>query len=99
MPSTSPASTASAKRPRTSCSRLESGSAARSRPVAGRRDANAARARLSRLFTDGSVIASIAATSPARNPSTSRSTSTARCCGGRCCSPATNASAVASFAS
>ena len=53
MPSMSPVSTASAKRPTMSRSSLEFGSGARSRPAAGRRDSNAARARRSRLLTDG----------------------------------------------
>ena len=52
MASMSPASTASAKLPTTSRSRPAFGSGARSRPAAGRRDSNAARARRSRLLTE-----------------------------------------------
>ena len=63
MPSMSPFSTVSAKRPTRSRSSLEFGSGARSRPVAGRRDSNAARARRSRLLTDASLVSSISATS------------------------------------
>ena len=44
----------------------EFGSGARSRPAAGRRDSNAARARRSRLLTDASLVSSISATSAAR---------------------------------
>jgi pfkB family carbohydrate kinase len=60
--STSPVSIASAKLPTMSRSRLEFGSGARSRPLAGRRASNAAHARRSRLLTDGSVAARISAT-------------------------------------
>ena len=63
MPSMSPFSTVSAKRPTRSRSSLEFGSGARSRPAAGRRDSNAARARRSRLLTDASLVSSISATS------------------------------------
>ena len=49
-------------------SSFEFGSGARSRPLAGRRDSNAARARRSRLLTDASVVSSISATSAARKP-------------------------------
>ena len=64
MPSTSPLSTASAKRPTSSRSSFESGRAARSRPAAGRRDSNAARARpqrehVTRLDEIGGALARV----------------------------------------
>jgi len=56
-------------------------------------------ARCSALFTEASVLSSRSATSDDRKPSTSLSTSTARCRGGRCCTAVTKASAIASLAS
>ena len=56
-------------------------------------------ARCSALFTEASLLSSMSATSDDRNPSTSLSTSTARCRGGRCCTAVTKASAIASLAS
>jgi hypothetical protein len=93
--STSPRSTASANRAASSRSRRESGSDARSRPPAG----SAARARFSALVTESSVVSSMSATSAARNPRTSRRTSTARCRGGSDCTAAMNASEIDSVAS
>ena len=58
-----------------------------------------ARARCSALFTAGSLTSSRSATSAARKPSTSLSTRTARCRGGRCWIAATKASAIDSLAS
>ena len=58
-----------------------------------------ARARCSALFTEASLLSSMSATSAARKPSTSLSTSTARCRGGRCWTAVTKASAIASLAS
>ena len=63
------------------------------------RVSTAARARFSAPLTDDSLLSSISATSAARKPSTSRSTSTARWRGGRCWSAATKASDTASRAS
>jgi len=56
-------------------------------------------ARCSALVTEASLLSSMSATSDDRNPSTSLSTSTARCRGGRCCTAVTKASAIASLAS
>ena len=81
---------------RSSRSRGRAGSGARSRS-AGTRASSVARARCSALLTEASLPSSISATSAARKPSTSRSTSTARWRGGRCCRPVTNASATASW--
>ena len=49
------------------------------------------------LLTAASLVSRISATSAAWKPSTSRRTRTARCCGGRCWRPPTNASAIASL--
>ena len=53
----------------------------------------------SALETASSDVSSITATSAARKPSTSRSTSVVRWRGGRCWSAATKASSIASFCS
>ena len=98
-PSTSPPANAAAKREATSRSRAERGSGARSRSGPGRERPMVARARCSALFTDASLTSSMSATSPDRKPSTSRSTSAARCRGGSFCTAATNASAIVSRAS
>ena len=99
IPSTSPLSTASAKRPTISRSSFESGIGARSRPVAGRRDSNAERARRSRLLTDASLLSSIVGDLAGPIPEDVAEQSTARCCGGRCWRPTMNASAIDSLAS
>ena len=75
------------------------GRGARSRSAAGSRVSSVARARCRALLTEASLVSSISATSAARKPSTSRSTSTARWRGGRCCRAATNASSTASLVS
>ena len=84
-PSTSPPANAAAKRSATCRSCAERGNGARSRPGPGSECAMVARARCSALFTDASVTESMVATSTDRKPSTSRSTRTARCRGGRRC--------------
>jgi ATP-dependent exoDNAse (exonuclease V) alpha subunit len=91
-------SEASAKRATSSRSCGDRGRRALSRSP-GTRVSSAVRARCSALLTQTSLLASISATSAARKPSTSRSTRTARCCGGRCWRAATNASDTASFVS
>src|SRR5262249_37511765 len=58
-----------------------------------------ARARCSELFTDATLVSSSSATSLACQRSASRRISTARCCGGRCWSAATNASLSVSCSS
>ena len=57
-----------------------------------------ARARCSALFTEATLVSSSSAASLACQRSTSQRISTARCCGGRCWSAATNASLIVSLA-
>ena len=92
-------SNASTNRPTSSRSRAERGTGARSASRPGRRASSVALARCRALFTDVSLLSSMSATSAARKPITSRSTSAARCRGGSCCSPATNARASDSLVS
>ena len=95
-----------ARRCRSARTRRRSGPAGRGppRPAASagrpRRSlaARVARARCSALFTDATVVSSSSATSAACQRSTSRRISTARWRGGRCCSAATNASRIVSWA-
>ena len=91
------AANAVANRVATSRSRAERGSGARSRT--GSRLAMVVLARCSALLTEASLLSSMSAASDARNPSTSLSTSTARCRGGRCWTAVTKASVIASLAS
>jgi hypothetical protein len=60
------------------------------------RSAMVSRARCNALFTAATVLSSSPATSAARQDSTARRISTARCRGGRCCNAATNASRTVS---
>ncbi len=98
-PSTSPPANAAAKREATSRSFKDRGSGARSRSGPGSERSMVARARCSALFTEASLTSSMSAASEDRKPSTSRSTSAARCRGGSFCTAATNASAIVSWAS
>jgi hypothetical protein len=59
----------------------------------------ALRARWSALLTDATVVSSVAATSAAEKPSTSRQMSTARWRGGSSCRAAMNASSTLSRSS
>ena len=64
--------------------------------LAGPRAAIVTRARCRALVTDAADVPSWPAISAAEKPATSRSSSTARCSGGRCCTAATNASSMLS---
>ena len=96
--SMSPASTAVANRPTTSrTGRVRQGRLPRRRLA----EAIARPSRglvAARPCTAPSPVSRMPATSAVLKPSASRSTSTHRCCGGRCCSAATNASAIDSLA-
>jgi hypothetical protein len=80
------------KRPTSARPANQAGSGGMVKLDGGTRPATAARARCRALLTDAGVVSRSAAVSAALYPSTSRSSSTARCVAGRCCRAATEAS-------
>jgi len=91
---TSPVSKAAVSRRTSARSAAECGSGGSGRRAGGWRRSSAARARLSALVTDSSVVLSSCAVSLARNPSTSRRMRAARCRGGSSWRAVMNASEI-----